>query len=168
VDDITPLKEVMLTDIKDVLKQFKHVDTYAGYQIIAELWEAMLAEDTEKIANSNFYTVAKLREANMVEKGSGKSKRTVQEGWIGALVPKELIKSHLFKDELLALEDKEVKLTSINSEIDELVEAAKVEESEEAVALADSLNAREDDFTVGRSEERRVGKECRCRRGTWQ
>lgn len=161
VDDITPLKEAMLTDIKELLKQFKHVDTYAGYQIIAELWESMLAEDTEKIANSDFYTVAKLREANMVEKGSGKSKRTVQEGWIGALVPNELIKSHLFKDELLALEEKEAKLTSINSEIDELVEAAKVEESEEAEALADTLNAREDDFTVGavRTEIKNVPKE---------
>src|SRR5699024_285400 len=119
VNDITALKEAMLTDIKELLKQFKHVDTYAGYQIIAELWEAMLAEDTEKIANSDFYTVAKLREANMVEKGSGKTKRTVQEGWVGALVPNELIKSHLFRDELIALEEKEEKLdrksTRLNS-----------------------------------------------------
>src|SRR5699024_7594872 len=32
VNDITALKEAMLTDIKELLKQFKHVDTYAGYQ----------------------------------------------------------------------------------------------------------------------------------------
>ena len=161
VNDITPLKEAMLTDVKDLLEQFKHVDTYAGYQIIAELWEAILAEDTEKIANSDFYTVARLREPNMVEKGSGRNKRTVQEGWVGAIVPNDLIKAHLFKDELILLEEKEEKLTAINSEIDELVEAAKVEESEEAEALADALNARESDFTVGtvRSELKTVEKD---------
>src|SRR5699024_11540123 len=57
VNHIEPLKDEMLTEIKQLLKQFKHVSTYAGYQIIAELWEEMLAEDTEKIAISEFYTV---------------------------------------------------------------------------------------------------------------
>src|SRR5699024_5185228 len=59
VNEIEPLKEEMLTEIKKRLKQFKHVSTYDGYQIIAELWENHLSEDTEKIAISDFYTVGK-------------------------------------------------------------------------------------------------------------
>src|SRR5699024_7006484 len=73
VNNIEPLKDEMLTAIKQLLKQFNHVSTYAGYQIIAELWENMLAEDTEKIAISDFYTVGRTREPNMVTKGSGKT-----------------------------------------------------------------------------------------------
>lgn len=164
VNDIPALKESMLKEIKDILTDFKHVDRYEGYQVIAELWEEKLAKDTEKIASSDFYTMARKREANMVKKGSGKNKRTVQDGWLGAIVPNELVKAHLFNDELTALEEMEEKLTAINSELDELVEAAKVEESEEEEALGDALNAREDGFTIGavRSELKLVEKDAKA------
>src|SRR5699024_4961812 len=131
VNDIEPLKDDMLTEIKQLLKEFNHVSTYAGYQIIAELWEEMLAEDTEKIAISDFYTVARTRESNMVTKGSGKTKRTEQDGWIGSIVPNELILTELYADELEDVEAKQDSLTSVTDEINELVEAAKVEESNE-------------------------------------
>src|SRR5699024_6517846 len=52
VNDIEALKEAMLNDIKQLLQAFDHVSTYAGYQIVAELWENMLTQDTEKIAIS--------------------------------------------------------------------------------------------------------------------
>ncbi|HLQ74776.1 MAG TPA: type I restriction-modification system subunit M [Alloiococcus sp.] len=148
VNHIEPLKDEMLTEIKQLLKQFKHVSTYAGYQIIAELWEEMLAEDTEKIAISEFYTVGRTREPNMVTKGSGKTKRTEQDGWIGSIVPNELILKELYADELEKVETKQESLVAITDEITELVEATKVEESAEEAALGDALNAREDDFTL--------------------
>src|SRR5699024_4403730 len=148
VNDIEPLKDEMLTGIKQLLKAFHHVSTYAGYQIIAELWEDMLAEDTEKIAISDFYTVARTREPNMVTKGSGKTKRTEQDGWIGKIVKKKLILKKFYKDELAEVEGKKESLASNTEEMTELVEAAKVEESDEEAALGDALNAREDDFTL--------------------
>ncbi|TFJ92540.1 type I restriction-modification system subunit M [Lentibacillus salicampi] len=148
VNDIGTLKEAMLTEIKQLLKEFNHVSTYAGYQIVAELWENKLAEDTEKIAISDFYTVARTREPNMVTKGSGKTKRTEQHGWIGSIVPNDLILKELYADELKEVEAKKEALASITDEMTELIEAAKVEESDEEVALGDTLNAREDDFTL--------------------
>lgn len=148
VNEIEPLKEEMLTEIKKLLKQFKHVSTYDGYQIIAELWENHLSEDTEKIAISDFYTVGKTREPNMVTKGSGKTKRIEQDGWAGAIVPNELILKEIYSEELNDLESKKDALAAHNEEINELVEAAKVEESVEEAALGDALNAKEDDFTV--------------------
>src|SRR5699024_2967875 len=160
VNDVEPLKDEMLTEIKQLLKEFRHVSTYAGYQIIAELWENMLAEDTEKIAISDFYTVARTRETNMVTKGSGKTKRTEQDGWIGSIVPNDLILKVLYTDELKEVEAKQESVVSITDEITELVEAAKVEESEEEAVLGETLNAREDDFTLSavRSEIKNVEK----------
>src|SRR5699024_1028472 len=148
VNDVEPLKDEMLTEIKQLLKEFRHVSTYAGYQIIAELWENMLAEDTEKIAISDFYTVARTRETNMVTKGSGKTKRTEQDGWVGAIVPNDLILKELYTNELKEVEAKQESVASIADEITELVEAAKVEESKEEADLGETLNAREDDFTL--------------------
>lgn len=149
VNGIVPLKEQMLKEIKDVLSGFTHADTYAGYQIIAELWESMLTEDIEKIAASDFYTVGKTREPNLVEKGSGKTKRTEQDGWLGAIVPNELILTELYKEQLQETEDGKEALAAANEEINEMVEAAKVEDSEEAEALGEALNGKEDDFTIG-------------------
>lgn len=148
VNEIEPLKDNMLTEIKHLLEQFKHVNTYDGYQIIAELWKAMLAKDTEKIANSGFYTAGRTREPNMVTKGQGSNKRLEQDGWVGAIVPNELILQKLYTEEISELELKKESVAAINEEINELVEAAKVEESEEADALGDALNAKEDDFTI--------------------
>src|SRR5699024_1171363 len=161
VNHIEPLKDDMLTEIKQLLKQFKHVSTYAGYQIVAELWEEMLARDTEKIAISDFYTVGRTREENMVTKGSGKTKRIEQDGWVGAIVPNELILQELYTDDIKEVETKQEALTIITDEINELVEAAKVEESDEETALGDALNAREDDFTISavRSELKKVSKD---------
>ena len=148
VNEIEPLKDDMLTEIKHLLEQFKHINTYDGYQIIAELWKAMLAKDTEKIANSGFYTAGRTREPNMVTKGQGSNKRLEQDGWVGAIVPNELILQKLYTEEISELELKKESVAAINEEINELVEAAKVEESEEADALGDALNAKEDDFTI--------------------
>src|SRR5690625_4815 len=148
VNKITDLKNDMLSEIKQLLTSYKHLDTYDGYQIVAELWETMLAEDTEKIANSDFYTIGRTKEENWVTKGSGQNRRTEQDGWIGSIVPNELILSELYQDEQNDVETKKEQLTSIEEEINELVEAAKVEESVEESALSDCFNAREDDFTV--------------------
>src|SRR5690625_6558652 len=93
----------------------------------------------------------------MVTKGSGQNKREEQDGWVGNLVPNDLIKHKLFNNELTEIENKEAKLQEVEAELTELVEAAKVEESDEEVALNEALNEREDAFLIGsvrsRSEE---------------
>src|SRR5699024_9494837 len=127
-------------DIKNVLSSFNHVDTYDGYQIIAEIWGNMLTQNTEKIAVSDFYTIGRKREPNMVTKGSGKTKRVEQDGWIGTIVPNDLIKEHLYADDLTAIEAKKERLQEVESKLEELVEAAKVEDSEEEFSLSEALN----------------------------
>src|SRR5699024_6382725 len=112
VNSVEPLKDEMLTEIKQLLKQFNHVSTYAGYQIIAELWENILSEDTEKVAISDFYTVARTRETNMVTKGYGKTKRKEQDGWVGAIVPNDLILKELYTNELKEVEAKQESVAS--------------------------------------------------------
>lgn len=149
VNAIVPLREQMLTEIKQLLQNFDHVSTYDGYQIVAELWEEMLVEDTEKIAISDFYTVGRTREENMVTKGSGKTKRIEQDGWVGAIVPNEFILKELYTSELQEVEQMKEKVTEIEAELSELIEAAKVEESDEEFALGGTLNVKEDGFAVG-------------------
>ena len=161
VNDITHIRDRMLTDIKDVLSSFRHIDVYDGYQIIAEIWSNMLTDDTEMIASGDFYTAGRTRVPNMVTKGSGKKKRVEQDGWVGAIVPNELITKHVYSKQLAEMEAKEERLQEVEAELTEFVEAAKVEDSEEAFALSEAFNEKEDAFLVGavRSELKKAKKE---------
>lgn len=143
--DLTSLMSEMLSEIKAEVSSIEFVDSYSAYQIVAEIWKDSLTKDSELIAASDFYTIGRTREPNMVTKGSGKNKRTEQDGWIGMLVPNELIAKRLFASEQEEIEALKNKAQEIDSELSELVEAAKVEDSEEYEALYESLKKNEDD-----------------------
>ena len=63
----------------------------------------------------------------------------MQDGWIGAIIPNDLIARNLYSEDLRAIEDKKSRVAEIDNELSELVEAAKVEDSDENDALYLSL-----------------------------
>ncbi|WP_317949992.1 type I restriction-modification system subunit M, partial [Rossellomorea marisflavi] len=136
----------MLDEIKAILSAFNNIDVYDGYQIVAEIWKNALSHDTEIIALSDFYTAGRTREPNMVTKGTGNKKREEQDGWIGSIVPNELIGKHLYSDELEEIETKKNRIQEVEIELSDLVEAAKVEDSDEANTLGDALNEAGESF----------------------
>lgn len=138
--NLTQLMDDMLVEIKQILSEFEYVDVYNGYQIVAEIWKDALMHDMEIIALSGFYTAGRTREPNMVTKGTGNKKREEQDGWVGSIVPNELIAKHLYSDELEEIESKKTRIQEIENELSDLVEAAKVEDSDEAHALGETLN----------------------------
>lgn len=144
-NDLRILMEEMLENIKNILLDFKYIDVYCGYQIIAQIWKDCLTRDIELIANEGFYQIARKREPNMVTKGSGKNKREEQDGWIGCVIPNQLIASELYDEQLEAIETKRIKVQEIDTKLGDLIEAAKVEDSEENNALFDALKKNEDD-----------------------
>lgn len=137
--DVNPLMEEMLVNIKELLSSFDGIDVYDGYQVIAEVWKNSLTHDAELIAGGGFYTIGRTREPNMVTKGSGNKKREEQDGWVGAIVPNELIAKRFYSEELQIIEDKKARLTAVETELSELVEVAKIEDSEENIVLFESI-----------------------------
>lgn len=136
----TQLMDEMLVEIKTILSEFNYIDVYDGYQIVAEIWKNALTHDTEIIALSGFYTAGRTREPNMVTKGTGDKKREEQDGWVGSIIPNELIAKRLYSDELDEIESKKTLIQEIEAELSDLVEAAKVEDSDEANALGETFN----------------------------
>ena len=137
--DISPrqLREEMLAAIKDRLSEFKQLSIYDGYQIMAEIWTKYLSHDVELIEQLGFYEAGRTREPNMVTKGKNKEK--VQDGWNGVIIPNELIASEFYGDELADIEGLKSRVSEIDSELSELVENAKVEDSDEYNVLFDTL-----------------------------
>lgn len=150
------LMDDMLLEIKNLLARFDYINIYDGYQIVAEIWKASLTHDTELIAASDFYTIGRTRVPNMVKKGSGNNKREEQDGWIGAIVPNDLIARRFYQAELLEIENKKNRITEIDSELAELVEAAKVEDSDEFNALYETLKKDDDGEPQDSFENRTV------------
>ncbi|MGY0255814.1 type I restriction-modification system subunit M, partial [Limosilactobacillus fermentum] len=154
--NLAKLKLVMVEDIKQILSQFANVDQYAGYQIVADLWQNSLEEDAELIAANGFYEAGRTRKPNMVEKGSGAKKRTVQDGWLGAIVPNDLIADVLYQGDKAKINELEQKATDIESELSELVEAAKIEDTPEYDVLFDVLKKNDDDEPQDSFESKKV------------
>lgn len=138
--NLNQLMDDMLVEIKMILAEFNDIDVYDGYQVVAEIWKNALLHDTEIIALGDFYMAGRTREPNMVTKGTGDKKREEQDGWVGSIVRNELIAQRLYKDQLEEIESKNSRIQEIDNELSDLVEAAKVEDSDEANALGETLN----------------------------
>lgn len=133
------IKESMLNEIKESLIDYSNIDIYKGYQIIAEIWKKHLNYDIELISGIGFYEAGRTRKPNIVTKGSGDKKREDQDGWIGAIIPNELIAKRLYSIEVQYIENKKNRVSEVENELTELVEAAKVEDSEEYEALYNAI-----------------------------
>lgn len=161
ISTLLQLMENMLDEIKVILSAFDNIDVYDGYQIVAEIWKQSLSHDTEVIALSDFYTAGRTLEPNMVTKGSGKKKRVEQDGWIGSIVPNQLVEKQLYSDVLEEIETKKSRIQEIETELVDLIEAAKVEDSDESNALGDTLNEAGESFDskVLKAELKKVFKD---------
>lgn len=144
--NLTQLMDEMLVEIKTILAEFNYIDIYDGYQVVAEIWKNALIHDIEIISLSDFYTAGRTREPNMVTKGTGDKKREEQDGWVGIIVPNELIAKYLYSDELEEIESKRMRIQEIENELSDLVEAAKVEDSDESSALGEILDEAGENF----------------------
>ena len=165
--DILQLREDMLDEIKQLLSEFEFIDVYDGYQIIADIWKEALTHDIELIAASDFYAVARTREPNMVTKGTGKNKREEQDGWVGSIVPNELIAERLYTEELHEIKNKQSRVQEVDIELSELVEAAKVEDTDENNALYEVIKKNEEDEPQDSFENKTVKSELKnARKGT--
>ena len=138
--NIKQVMEDMLLEIKEMLSEFQFINIYDGYQEIAKVWNDSLTKDMELISLSDFYTLGRTREANMVTKGSGANRREEQDGFISSLIPNELIVKQLYRIESSNIAELKQKLLETETELDELVEAAKVEGSDENEVLYECLS----------------------------
>lgn len=144
--DVLELHEEMLKEMKDDLVEDRFVDEYAGYQVIADIWDDGLMNDSELIRKNGFYGAGRMRIPNMVSKGTGDKKRTEQDGWIGAIVPNELVAQTLYADDQKEIGELGDKLSEVDSELSELLEAAKSEDTDESGALGECIKDSGDSF----------------------
>ena len=132
-------EETQLSD--DIFKRLEDIpliDKYEAYQILSDNWQS-IAVDLEIIQTEGFEATKQVNPNMVLKKRAGKEQE-VQDGWIGHIIPFELLQTTYLKDELEALQRKEQRLVEISAKYEEILESLN-EEEKESEAIKESKDA---------------------------
>lgn len=135
--NISKTEAVLSLNIFERLKNIPLVDKYEAYQLLDDDW-TKLAVDLEMIQTEGFEATKKV-DPNMVVKKKDGKEQEVQEGWVGRIIPFDLIQDTLLADDKVALKEKENRLSEIASKYEELFESLTEEEKEGDYASEDGF-----------------------------
>ena len=121
------------------LESIPLIDKYDAYQILDDRWN-VISVDLEIIQTEGF-AANKAVDPNMVIKKVKGKDQEVQEGWVGRIMPFELVQETYLKKELKQIKEKEQRLLEITSGIEELFDSLSDEEKE-----GDTVNEAKDSF----------------------
>lgn len=107
------------------------IDRYEAYQLLDDEWAKTLV-DLEIIQTESFSAVKKV-DPNMIIKKKNGNEEEVQDGWIGHVIPFELVQKTILIDEYEALKQKEDRFAEISSEFEEILDSLSEEEKDSSV-----------------------------------
>jgi type I restriction enzyme M protein len=133
IDNMAELKiaqaeSALCNDIFARLARTPLIDKYAAFQLLDDQWNA-IAVDLEMIQSEGFEAVKKV-DPRLVLKKKGNESQEVQEGWLGHILPFELVQRTLLKDEADALNALESQLAAIPGEYEALLDEFSEEDKE--------------------------------------
>lgn len=105
------------------------IDKYKAYQILDDLWQ-QIEIDLEIIQTEGKESINSVVE-RMVMKKKGDKEEEVQDGWMGKIIPFDIVKSTLLLDQLKVLNQKESDLLSLTGEVEEILDSIGEEERNE-------------------------------------
>ena len=136
---ITKEKAVLSEQIFSRLSTIPLIDKYHVYQLLDDEWNKIKI-DLEIIQTESFASAKKV-DPNMVSKKVNGKEQEVQEGWVGRILPFDLVQAHCLNDELQQLRQNENRLLEIAAELEELLDGLSEEEKE-----GDTVNDAKDSF----------------------
>lgn len=136
-------KEKVTEDIFSRIALVKLADKYVAYQIFSKYWNTISA-DIEMLQTEGFDVITQV-DPNMVIKKNNKSDdddevTEVQDGWVGHILPFELVQKELMPAEVENIDILEERLVEISAEYLEIIETLE-EDEKQASYLNDSNDA---------------------------
>ena len=129
-------ENTIATELFQRLSDVPLVDPYEAYQILDQNW-AKIAVDLEIIQTEGIKSITVV-DPNMVVKKKDNKETEVQEGWIGRILPFELVQKELLSDDVTALKSAEDRLAAITSDFDSLLEELPEDEKSKDFVNDDS------------------------------
>lgn len=129
---ISKEEDIISKDIFARLENVPLVGRYGAYQLLDDSW-TQIASDLEMIQTEGFEATKKVDPKMVIKKKNG-ADIEVQEGFIGHIIPFDLVQDTLLRDDYQQLQDKESRLNEITALYEELLDSMSEEEkSSEAI-----------------------------------
>ena len=140
MEDINVSKEEndIANNIFERLANVPLIDKYKAYQLLDNGWQK-IAIDLEIVQTEGFEATKKVDPNMVVKKKDGKDEE-VQDGYIGHVIPFELIQSTILKDEATALANKNNELAEITNSYAEILESISEDDKETYSSLFNDDN----------------------------
>lgn len=129
--NITKEEAVLTDNIFARLASIPLLNKYEAYQLLDDEW-AKISVDLEVIQTEGFDTVKQVDPNMVIKKKDGKEEE-IQDGWVGHVIPFELVQRSILSKEYEALQQKEGRLAEISSEYEEILESLSEEEKDSSV-----------------------------------
>lgn len=136
--DTVAEEEAIATLLKDALADIALVDGYDAYQALDDAWTG-ISGDLEIIQTEGREAIRKV-DPNMVIKKKDGNETEVQDGWIGHILPFELVQSHMLTADVAKINSMQERLSAISSSCSELIDSLDVEQLN-SPAINDSNDA---------------------------
>ncbi|MFC1909122.1 type I restriction-modification system subunit M [Chloroflexota bacterium] len=140
--NISKEESIISKAIFERLEPIALVDKYSAYQALDDEW-AKTTVDLEILQTEGFGAAKKVNPNMVLKKKDGKD-HEIQDGWIGHVIPFELIQSSILKEEADVLQLKEKRLSDIQSTYEEIIDSLSDEEKSTSI-----LNDANDAFISG-------------------
>ncbi|MCI3878635.1 type I restriction-modification system subunit M [Acinetobacter higginsii] len=125
---IAQQENILSQDIFKRLENIPLVDKYQAYQALDDQWQN-IAGDLE-IIQSEGLIAGKIVNPNIVIKKKDGKEQEVQDGWVGYVLPFDLVQQYLLIDELTALQSKERALAETSAEIEAIMDSLSEEDKD--------------------------------------
>lgn len=126
---------VITEDIFARLSGIPLIDKYVAYQLLDDDW-AKIETDLEIIQTEGFEATKKVDPRMVLKKEKGKDVE-VQDGWIGHVIPFEVVQASILKEQADKVKAAESKVSELDAEYSELTESFTDEDKEAYSALFD-------------------------------
>lgn len=139
--EIARVADALSADVLSRAEKLPLVDKYAAFQLFSDAW-GPVATDLEIIQTEGLSKAARLVDENKVIKKKDGKEVEVQDGWVGHIMPFDLVQQYLLPEPLRARKATEERLEFIASELSSLIEDLEEEEKR------DILNDNQDAFNA--------------------
>ena len=135
--NVSKAEDAITQNIFSRVAPFPLIDKYQAYQLLDDKWN-MISADLEIIQTEGF-AATKQVDPNMVIKKKDDKEEEVQNGWVGHVIPFDLVQTTLLREDYDALKAKEARLDEIAAELTEIIDS--IDEGDRGEFLNDDNTA---------------------------
>ncbi len=126
--DLSRMETVLSEDIFERLKGIPLIDKYVAFQLLDDEWTS-ISIDLEVLKTEGVSAIKKV-DPNLVIKRKDGKEQEVQEGWVGHILPFDLVQTTLLSSEKEELRNLESRLAEIPAEYESIIDGMSEDEKE--------------------------------------